>query len=422
MLGIQWPRRRLPPGSLSIASSLRSLFGRRYYLDRARELGPVFRTQQQRHPSVCVIGLERGHRLLREHADSLGGAKLRYSKDVTGGFLRFMEGDDHRMYNGVVRKALGPSVADDVEPFVRDVARRELRLMAADCAFRGGVAPAPYLDRIAYDAFARTLFGLVPGQPAYEEFAAAYAPVAEQNPSRRLTPDAAEALAALRSLVEAQADRLRGDEGSESRCSLGVIVALDPLLPDVTCTDNLVFIQRNASSDVAGLLRWMLAMVGSDPDLPERLAEQVRSNGSTDTGLPERLMLETLRLGQSEYLYRRIEEDIEFEGHRLPRGWLLRIGVWESHRDPAVFEDPERFDPDRFARRPLSHSEYSPFGWGPHHCLGVGLTKMICRAVFEELAAGFDWDVEWDGQATRGRRHWHHWRPSSSLRVTLRPV
>ena len=139
-------------------------------------------------------------------------------------------------------------------------------------------------------------------------------------------------------------------------------------------------------------------------------------------------MLETLRLAQSEYLYRKIEEEIEFEGHRLPRGWLLRIGVWESHRDPAVFADPERFDPDRFAERPFSQSEYSPFGWGRHHCVGVGLTTMICRAVFEELAAGFDWDVEWDGRATRRRvqwrpwRHWHHWHPSSSLRVTLRPV
>ena len=422
MLGIRWPRRRLPPGSLSIASSLRSLRDRRYYLDRAQELGPVFRTRQHFRPSVCVVGLERGHRLLREHADSLGGTTLRYQKDVTGGLLRYMEGDHHRTYNSVFRRALGPSVIDDAEPVVREAARRELQLMVDDCALNGGVAPVPYLERIAHDSVAHTLFGLVRGQPPYEEFAAAYAAIAAQNPSRRLTPEAREALAALRSLVEAKVDRLRSGEGSESGGALGAMVALDPRLPDLTCVDNLLFTQRNASSDVAGLLCWMLAMVGSDRDLPGRLAEQVRSNGNADTGLAERLMLETLRLAQSEFLYRRIEEDIEFEGHRLPRGWLLRIGVWESHRDPAVFEDPERFDPDRFAERRFSQSEYSPFGWGPHHCVGVGLTTMICRAVLEELAGGFDWDVEWDGQATRGRLHWNHWRPSSSLRVTLRPV
>lgn len=422
MLGIHWSRRRLPPGSLSIASSFRSLFDRRYYLDRARELGPVFRTRQQNHSSVCVIGLERGHRLLREHADSLGSATLRYSDDVTGGLLRYMDGDPHRKYNAIFRKALGPTVVEAAEPLVREVARRELLLMADACATERDVAPAPYVGRIAYDAMARVLVGLVPGQPPYEEFAAAFEPIRAQNASRKLTPGAKHALQKLRSLVAAQAQRSRAGDGDEAGSCVGAMAALDPQLPDLTCLDNLVFALRLGSSDLAGLLTWMLAYVGSDRELTRRLASVVRENDAGAHDLAERMMRETLRLAQSEFLYRTIEEDIEFEGHRLPRGWLLRIGVWESHRDPAVFEDPERFDPDRFAERAFSQSEYSPFGWGPHHCLGAGLTTMICRAVFEELAAGFDWDVEWDGRASRGRRHWHHWHPSSSLRVTLRPV
>ena len=48
---------------------------------------------------------------------------------------------------------------------------------------------------------------------------------------------------------------------------------------------------------------------------------------------------------------REIVHPITHAGFRLPRGWLLRICVHESHRDPAVFEHPEVFDPDRFLRR-----------------------------------------------------------------------
>jgi cytochrome P450 len=370
------------------------------------------------------VGLDRGHELLSEHGDSLAGATHRYTDYVTGGFLRFMEGDAHRKYKAIFRKALSPTVVGASEPVVRDVARRELRLMANDCATEHGVAPSPYVARIAYDALARALFGLVPGQPAYEEFTAAFGPIGAQDMPRRFTWETRDALQKIRSLVDAQVGRLRAGCGTEAEAgsAVGAMVALDHELPDLTCIDNLVFALRIGSSDVTGLLSWMLAFVGSDPELTRRLAELARGNDPDARDLAERSMCETLRLAQSEYLYRTIKDDIEFQGHRLPRGWLLRICVWESHRDPAVFEDPDRFDPDRFAKRALTHSEYAPFGSGPHSCLGVGVTTMTCRAIFEELAAGYDWEVEWDGKATRRRRHWGHWRPSSSLRVRVRPA
>jgi cytochrome P450 len=60
-------------------------------------------------------------------------------------------------------------------------------------------------------------------------------------------------------------------------------------------------------------------------------------------------------------------------GFRLPRGWLAFVVPYVLHRLPAYWQNPERFDPDRFspensADRPKF--AYIPFGAGPRQCIG----------------------------------------------------
>ena len=77
-----------------------------------------------------------------------------------------------------------------------------------------------------------------------------------------------------------------------------------------------------------------------------------RSPGGPRQGPPvdpaTAFVMETLRLEQSEFLYRRVVAPIDIDGRTIPAGWILRLCVNEAHRDPAVFPDPDRFDPRRF--------------------------------------------------------------------------
>jgi cytochrome P450 len=59
----------------------------------------------------------------------------------------------------------------------------------------------------------------------------------------------------------------------------------------------------------------------------------------------------------------------------ISAGDLVRVSISAANRDPAVFEDPDRFDPERpNVRRHLA------FAHGPHVCLGVHLARLEARA------------------------------------------
>jgi cytochrome P450 len=242
----------------------------------------------------------------------------------------------------------------------------------------------------------------------------AYGPLARLGLSKALTPEARASLVELRQLVSSCARH----SSQVPRSAVTELRRLAPTMPDDTCIDNLIFMWKVSAPNAVGLLRWLVAILGENPEWCARLQAELRSDGG-EGQLLDRVISETLRLSQSEYLYRRVRRDFSFDGFRVPKGWLIRICVWESHRDSRVFEDPDRFNPDRFLQQDYPHNSYSPFGSGRHACNGVPLTMAIAHAFFEELSRASDWSVTGHGTIARDFRHWSHWRPGRTLRLVL---
>jgi cytochrome P450 len=67
-----------------------------------------------------------------------------------------------------------------------------------------------------------------------------------------------------------------------------------------------------------------------------------------------------------------IAED-EIIGHRVPKDSNVVLSQWLAHRHAAFWDDPERFEPERFsAERNAGRPRYAffPFGGGPRMCIG----------------------------------------------------
>src|SRR5204863_7032744 len=84
--------------------------------------------------------------------------------------------------------------------------------------------------------------------------------------------------------------------------------------------------------------------------------------------------------------------DDEIRGYRIPAGSIVLMSQWVVHRDPALWEDPERFDPQRFAtERAEARPRYAyfPFGGGPRICIGNAFALIELTAVLAMVARRF---------------------------------
>jgi cytochrome P450 len=68
------------------------------------------------------------------------------------------------------------------------------------------------------------------------------------------------------------------------------------------------------------------------------------------------------------------------------------VSAWFTHRHPAFWPDPERFDPARFlepAGPPPHRYAYFPFSGGRHLCLGIHFAIAEGTLILATLARRF---------------------------------
>jgi cytochrome P450 len=77
-------------------------------------------------------------------------------------------------------------------------------------------------------------------------------------------------------------------------------------------------------------------------------------------------------------------EDVTLGDARIRRGDLVIVSLTGANRDPATFEDPDRFDPARREAR-----THLTFAQGPHACIGLHLARLEAAAALEAAVGGW---------------------------------
>lgn len=181
-----------------------------------------------------------------------------------------------------------------------------------------------------------------------------------------------------------------------------------------------IFLAGHETTAVALTWTWML--LARHPEVERRLHgeldEELDGRAPAVADLPRleytrRVLKESMRLYPPAWLIgRRALADVELGGYVVPAGSVVLLSPWVTHRDSRFFEEPLRFDPERWttqaeaARPPFS---YFPFGGGVRRCIGEPFALMEARLLLAAIAR------RWRLRLAPGMR------VETLPRITLRP-
>lgn len=146
-------------------------------------------------------------------------------------------------------------------------------------------------------------------------------------------------------------------------------------------------------------LAWAWFLLAQHPAIADRLADEVRAavgdRSPEVEDLPrlryaEWVFAEALRLyPPAVSLPRQATKPVQLGGFTAPRGTLVMVATWCTHRDPRWWDAPlafrpERWDPAVKADRPKF--AYYPFGGGARMCIGEGFAWTEGTLVLATLA------------------------------------
>ena len=76
----------------------------------------------------------------------------------------------------------------------------------------------------------------------------------------------------------------------------------------------------------------------------------------------------------------------------IEKGTIVGLAIAGVHLDPDIYENPEKFDPERWtpegkaSRHPYA---FQPFGHGPRNCIGMRFALTEVKSVISQLVRKF---------------------------------
>lgn len=108
------------------------------------------------------------------------------------------------------------------------------------------------------------------------------------------------------------------------------------------------------------------------------------------------VLQEVLRLrGPLNTVSPRVSPGKAIGGTYIPAGTMVSNLWYTTHRDPAVFQDPEEFDPSRWEdATPEMKTMHRPFNTGPRTCVGIHLARVQIILAVCALYQHFDLSLD----------------------------
>jgi retinoid hydroxylase len=424
MTGAAPPR---PPGSMGLPligetpAFLANLF--RFLEVRQRRHGNVFKSSALGRKIVFLAGTEGAEAFYDPGNISRTDAHPFPLVDLFGGInMEMYDGPRHFALKSMALSAFDHAAIAGYLPGIQRLVEATLERLAA----AGEFSAVAELRRLAIEAICGNVMGLEPGA-ATAAITRDYGLVLTGILSLPV-PLPGTAYAKARAARDRLLERIRGVI-AERRARPGGD-GLSRMLT-ATAADGRTFTDEEAALElhhivIAGFIVYALmaeAMrrLAERPELRERCAREVREHAASGPlsmdalarlELCTQVILEAKRTVPLVPLaFGRARRTFTCGGFEVPEGWTVYLALWLNNRDPAIYREPERFDPDRFAPPRAEHRRHPmafiPQGAEPptgHRCLGLDYSTFLSVAFVALLLRGYEWelppqdlDYDWKG-------------------------
>jgi cytochrome P450 len=175
-------------------------------------------------------------------------------------------------------------------------------------------------------------------------------------------------------------------------------------LTDRQLRDEVMTLLLAGHETTAMALSWTFYLLSLHPGARRTLENEVDAAAPSGGDDLHRLRYTRMVLDEALRLYppawvvtRSADGADELGGFSIPAGSRVLVSPYVTQHDPALWDDPEGFDPERFAPgvqdgRP--RYAYFPFGGGPHLCIGAGFAIMEATIVLATVARRLRLDLE----------------------------
>jgi cytochrome P450 len=150
-------------------------------------------------------------------------------------------------------------------------------------------------------------------------------------------------------------------------------------------------------------IEWSMAELLNNPKMLMKATDEIDAHvgkkrfiqESDMNNLPylNSIISETLRLHPTVPLLvpHESRKEIELGGYDIPKETMLLVNIYPIQRDPNIWEEPNKFIPERFKEENSNVKFMIPFGMGKRRCAGEPLAMRTMGVLLGILIQSFEW-------------------------------
>lgn len=155
------------------------------------------------------------------------------------------------------------------------------------------------------------------------------------------------------------------------------------------------------TGNTSKLICYLLQALLDNSEWRAKLEEELKdfdasklAGGMKEFPLLKATLMETERMFPAAPVLPRVpSQDIEFLGFPLPKGAQCLHCASLTHFDEAIYEDPFKFNPQRWIDNEYPRTAHAVFGGGTHTCLGMNVARIQMPLTIGYLLSLYDYEI-----------------------------